>query len=86
MGVQLGSARVWSGPKANPNIDFAAYPKNILFDFTLSADGTHLTTATHDGMIRLWNTRTGTQIVSYSAPVEGSRRLALSADGAKIAS
>lgn len=37
-------------------------------------------------MIRLWHTHTGEQAVVYSSPVDGSRRLVLSADGTKIAS
>lgn len=37
-------------------------------------------------MIRVWSTNTGTEIEAYSAPVEGSRRLAMSAAGTKIVS
>lgn len=84
--MKQGYARVWSGPKSNPNLDFTDFRKNHLFEFSLSADGTRAATATHDGMIRLWNTDSGAQIVAYSAAVEGSHRLALSAFGTKIAS
>lgn len=85
VGVTLGYARAWSGPKTTPDLDFAAYRKNLLFDFSLSADGTRVAASTHDSIIRVWNTDAGKEIAVYPAPVDGCRRLALSADGTKIA-
>lgn len=85
-GVNLGYARAWTGPQTNPNLDFAAVRNNMLFDFALSDNGARVGTATHDGIIRLWSTVTGTRIAEYVATVDGSSRLALSADGAKLAS
>lgn len=84
--VKMGYARVWRGPTTNPNLDFAAFRNNILLDFDLCDNGSRVVTSTQDGMIRLLTTDTGTQVSAYSAPIDGSRCLALSADGAKIAS
>lgn len=86
VGLKAGYARARSGPQSNPNLDFRAYRNNLLFDFTLCFDGTRVATSTHNGIIRIWNTRTGSEIVAFSAPDAGSRRLALSGDGSKIAS
>lgn len=86
VGVKLGYARAWTGPQVNPELDFEAVRNNLLFDFTLSDDGSRVAAATHDSMIRIWSTETGTETASYAAPLEGSHRLALSVDGKKIAS
>lgn len=86
VGLKVGYARSWSGPLSNPNVDFEEVRSSILFDFSLSMDGTCVATTTHDGMIRIWNPYTGTQKVSYPAPADGSCRLALNVDGTRIAS
>lgn len=86
VGVQLGYVRAWSGPQSNPSLDFEDFRKSMLYDFALSADGSRVATTTHDSMIRVWSTATGSEIVAYPPPEDGSRRLALRADGHTIAS
>lgn len=86
VGTKLGYARAWSGSQSNPNLDFEDFRKNVLHDFTLSSDGTRVATSTHDSIIRIWNSDTGSEFSAYPAPEDGSRRLVLNGDGNKIAS
>lgn len=53
---------------------------------TLSSDRSRVATATHDSMIRVWDTTTGSTIVEYPTHADGCCCLALNSDGTKIAS
>lgn len=54
--LKVGYARAYNGPQSNPGLGFEDARSNLMFDFSLSTDGTRVATATHDGMIQLWNT------------------------------
>lgn len=84
--LALGYARQWSGPQKGPGTDSEDFRNNLLFNFTLSSDRSRVATATHDSMIRVWDTTTGSTIVEYPTHADGCCCLALNSDGTKIAS
>lgn len=86
MGSDIGQVQVWDCPESNPSLDFEGVRKNMLLDFTLSADGTLAASSTRDAMIHLWNTETGARVASYSSVDCGCQQVVLNADGTRIAS
>lgn len=86
VGSGKGDVRGWSGPQSNPSLDFETLRKNMLFDFTLSTDGSCAAFSTRDSMIRTWSIDTGSLIAAYSPPGDSCRRIALSMDGTSTAS
>ena len=74
--------RIWDIEADAPALqDFRAH-STTLYALTVSPDGRYVATSGHDNWVRVWNTRTGTQVAELTGPAPG---IAFTPDGAQLA-
>jgi WD40 repeat protein len=86
IGTQDGSLHVWDVAAAKWLVrDLGNGKLGVVWKLTFSRDGAFVITATDDGVIRLWNTKTWAAPIALDVGEGPALTVAVSPDGARIA-